>query len=71
MTREKKIQEEKQITALIYLYIEQMQAFDYWLDMYKLTYPIYLTTKVPQHRIRRYFYKNVYSNYIWLSEFEY
>ena len=70
MTREKKIKEEKEITALICLYIIKQQYFDYWLeDMDYMTSAIYRTTKVPQHRIRRYFYKNI--DWDWLTNFIY
>lgn len=71
MTRYKKIQEEKQITALIYHFIEQRGGFYYRYDLHNLSFMIYLTTKVPQHRIRRYFYKNVLPNRAWLMKFEY
>ena len=70
MTKEKKIKEEKYITKLICLYIVKQGYFNGWSDdMDYMTSAIYYTTKVPQHRIRRYFYKNIDWN--WLTNFSY
>lgn len=60
MTRYKKIQEEILITSLIYQWILEHPYFVYWIDIYNLSYDLYVLTDVPQHRIRKYFYKNIF-----------
>ena len=72
MTRQKRIEQEKQIETLIYLFIEKRGAFDWWLDDYYLFYQISLTLNYPIRKIRRVFYKKVMKeNYNWLMNFTY
>ena len=73
MTRQKRIEKEKQIEAFIYLFIAQAEVFDYWLDRY-LFQQIAYSCQCSPHLVRRIFFKKLYPNekfYKWLSEFEY
>ena len=71
MTRQKKIKQEKQIEALIYLFIEKQGAFDWWLDNF-LFYQIAFTLNCPVHKVKRVFYKKIIKeNYDWLMNFTY
>lgn len=71
MTRQKKIKQEKQIEALIYLFIEKQGAFDWWLDNF-LFYQIAFTLNCSVHKVKRVFYKKIIKeNYDWLMNFTY
>jgi len=71
MTRQKKIEQEKQIEALIYLFIEKQGAFDWWLDNF-LFYQIAFTLNCSVHKVKRVFYKKIIKeNYDWLMNFTY
>lgn len=71
MTRQKKIEQEKQIEALIYLFIEKQEAFDWWLDNF-LFYQIAFTLNCSVHKVKRVFYKKIIKeNYDWLMNFTY
>ena len=71
MTRQKKIKQEKQIEALIYLFIEKQGAFDWWLDDF-LFYQIAFTLNCSVHKVKRVFYKKIIKeNYDWLMNFTY
>lgn len=71
MTRQKKIEQEKQIEALIYLFIEKQEAFDWWLDDF-LFYQIAFTLNCSAHKVKRVFYKKIMKeNYDWLMNFTY
>jgi len=71
MTRQKKIEQEKQIEALIYLFIEKQEAFDWWLDDF-LFYQIAFTLNCSVHKVKRVFYKKIIKeNYDWLMNFTY
>ncbi len=71
MTRQKKIEQEKQIEALIYLFIEKQEAFDWWLDNF-LFYQIAFTLNCSVHKVKRVFYKKIMKeNYDWLMNFTY
>lgn len=71
MTRQKKIEQEKQIEALIYLFIEKQKAFDWWLDNF-LFYQIAFTLNCSVHKVKRVFYKKIMKeNYDWLMNFTY
>ena len=71
MTRQKKIEQEKQIEALIYLFIEKQGAFDWWLDNF-LFYQIAFTLNCSVHKVKRVFYKKIMKeNYDWLMNFTY
>ena len=71
MTRQKKIEQEKQIEALIYLSIEKQEAFDWWLDNF-LFYQIAFTLNCSVHKVKRVFYKKIMKeNYDWLMNFTY
>ena len=71
MTKQKKIEQEKQIEALIYLFIEKQGAFDWWLDNF-LFYQIAFTLNCSVHKVKRIFYKKIIKeNYDWLMNFTY
>ena len=71
MTRQKKIEQEKQIEVLIYLFIEKQGAFDWWLDNF-LFYQIAFTLNCSVHKVKRVFYKKtIKENYDWLMNFTY
>ena len=71
MIRQKKIEQEKQIEALIYLFIEKQEAFDWWLDNF-LFYQIAFTLNCSVHKVKRVFYKKIMKeNYDWLMNFTY
>lgn len=71
MIRQKKIEQEKQIEALIYLFIEKQGAFDWWLDDF-LFYQIAFTLNCSVHKVKRVFYKKIIKeNYDWLMNFTY
>ena len=71
MTKQKKIEQEKQIEALIYLFIEKQEAFDWWLDNF-LFYQIAFTLNCSVHKVKRVFYKKIMKeNYDWLMNFTY
>ena len=71
MTRQKKIEQEKQIEALIYLFIEKQEAFDWWLDDF-LFYQTAFTLNCSVHKVKRVFYKKIIKeNYDWLMNFTY
>ena len=71
MTRQKKIEQEKQIEVLIYLFIEKQGAFDWWLDNF-LFYQIAFTLNCSVHKVKRVFYKKIMKeNYDWLMNFTY
>ena len=71
MTRQKKIEQEKQIEALIYLFIKKQEAFDWWLDDF-LFYQIAFTLNCSIHKVKRVFYKKIMKeNYDWLMNFTY
>jgi len=71
MTRQKKIEQEKQIEALIYLFIEKQEAFDWWFDDF-LFYQIAFTLNCSVHKVKRIFYKKIIKeNYDWLTNFTY
>ena len=71
MIRQKKIEQEKQIEALIYLFIEKQEAFDWWLDDF-LFYQIAFTLNCSVHKVKRVFYKKIMKeNYDWLMNFTY
>lgn len=71
MTRQKKIEQEKQIEVLIYLFIEKQGAFDWWLDNF-LFYQIAFTLNCSVHKVKRVFYKKIIKeNYDWLMNFTY
>ena len=71
MTRQKKIEQEKQIEALICLFIEKQGAFDWWLDNF-LFYQIAFTLNCSVHKVKRVFYKKIIKeNYDWLMNFTY
>ena len=62
MIRQKKIEQEKQIEALIYLFIAKQEAFDWWLDDF-LFYQIAFTLNCSVHKVKRVFYKNIMKEY--------
>ena len=71
MTRQKKIEQEKQIEALIYLFIERQGYFDWWLDDF-LFYQIAFTLNCSVRKVKRVFYKKIMKeNYDWLMNFTY
>lgn len=71
MTRQKKIKQEKQIEALIYLFIEKQGTFDWWLDNF-LFYQIAFTLNCSVHKVKKVFYKKIIKeNYDWLINFTY
>lgn len=73
MTRQKKIVLEKQIEAYIYLFISQREYFRYWED-YDIFYSIATSLQCSPHRVKRVFWKNLYSLKKfreWLENFEY
>lgn len=71
MTRQKKIQRDKQIEAYLYLFIVRAGCFDWWLDDWLFQQVAY-TIPCSIHRVKRVFYKNVLEeNYSWLEQFTY
>ena len=71
MTKQKKIEQEKQIEAFIYLFIETRGFFDWWLDSF-LFYQVASTLNCSVHKVKRVFYKKIMKeNYDWLMNFTY
>lgn len=73
MTRQKKMALEKQIEAYIYLFISQRGCFNYWED-YDIFFLIATSLQCSPHRVKRVFWKNLYSLKEfkkWLENFEY
>lgn len=71
MTRQKKIEQEKQIEALFYLFIVKWGAWDWWLDP-ELFDEIAYTMNCSIHKVKRVFYKKILEeNYSWLEQFTY
>lgn len=73
MTRQKKIEQEKQIESLIYLFIQKQEIFDYWLDGF-LFFDVARTLNCSVHKVKKVFWKNllVDKNFrLWLRNFEY
>lgn len=71
MTRQKKIEQERQIEAFIYLFIETRGVFDWWLDS-SLFYQVAFTLNCSVHKVKRVFYKKIMKeNYNWLMNFTY
>lgn len=71
MTRQKKIQRDKQIEAYLYLFIVRTGYFDWWLDDWLFNQVAY-AVPCSVHKVKRVFYKNVLEeNYSWLEQFTY
>ena len=71
MTREKKINRDKYIRSLIYTFILQQQAFDWWLEPWFFD-NVAKTANCSVHVVKRVFYKQVLpEDYEWLTNFTY
>lgn len=71
MNRQKKNEQEKQIEALLYLFIEKVGAFDWWLEDY-IFIEVAATVNCSIHKVKRVFYKKILKeNYSWLMNFTY
>lgn len=71
MTREKKIKQDKYIESLIYLFIIQREAFDWWLEP-ELFEQVARTVNCSVHKVKRIFYKKILvESYEWLTNFTY
>lgn len=71
MTREKKIRQDKYIESLIYLFIIQRKAFDWWLEP-ELFEQVARTVNCSIHKVKRIFYKKILvESYEWLTNFTY
>lgn len=73
MTRQKKIQKEKEIEYFFYLYILRTGAFDYWLDRY-IFIDIARSCQCSPHLVKKVFFKKLLLDEtfrMWLSDFEY
>ena len=71
MTKQKKIEQEKQIEALIYLFIQQRGYFNEWEDE-NIFFLIAVTLQCSSHKVKKVFWKNLYPNKKfreWLSHF--
>ena len=71
MTREKKNQQNQYIQSLIYLFIIQRKAFDWWLEP-DLFEQVARTAQCSVHKVKRIFYKQILvESYEWLTNFTY
>ena len=71
MTREKRIRQDKYIESLIYLFIIQRGAFDWWLEP-DLFEQVARTANCSVHKVKRIFYKKILvESYEWLANFTY
>ena len=71
MTRQKKIEMDKYIESLIYLFIIRQGAFDWWLEPW-LFQNVARTAGVSLHKVKRVFYKIILpENESWLNNFTY
>ena len=71
MTREKKIKQNIYIKSLIYLFIIQREAFDWWLEP-ELFEQVARTANCSVHKVKRIFYKQILiEDYAWLMNFTY
>ena len=71
MTREKKIERETYIESLIYLFIIQQGAFDWWLEPWFFE-DVARTANCSVHVVKRVFYKQLLpNNYEWFTNFTY
>ena len=71
MTREKKNQQNQYIQSLIYLFIIQRKAFDWWLEP-DLFEQVARTAQCSVHKVKRIFYKQILvEDYEWLMNFTY
>ena len=71
MTREKRIRQDKYIESLIYLFIIQRRAFDWWLEP-DLFEQVARTANCSVHKVKKVFYKKILiENYGWLINFTY
>lgn len=71
MTREKKIKQNIYIKSLIYLFIIQRKAFDWWLEP-ELFEQVARTANCSVHKVKRIFYKQILiESYEWLTNFTY
>lgn len=72
MTRQKKIERDKQIKALLFLFIMKQGYFDWWLDGDIVFWNVAKTLNCSEHKVKRVFWKDIYiNNYNWLSALEY
>ncbi len=72
MTRQKKIERDKQIKALLFLFIMKQEYFDWWLDGDIVFWNVAKTLNCSEHKVKRVFWKDIYiNNYNWLSALEY
>ena len=71
MTKEKRIKQDKYIESLIYLFIIQKKAFDWWLEP-ELFEQVARTANCSVHKVKRIFYKQILvESYEWLTNFTY
>ena len=72
MTRQKKIEQHKQIKALLFLFIMKQGYFDWWLDGDIVFWNVAKTLNCSERKVKRVFWKDIYiNNYNWLSALEY
>lgn len=72
MTKQRKIEQNKQIKATIFLFIMKQGHFDWWLDGPILFWDVAQTLNCPLYKVKRIFWKDIYiNNQFWLSTFEY
>ena len=71
MTREKKIKQNQYIQSLIYLFIIQKGAFDWWLEP-EFFEQVARTANCSIHKVKKIFYKKILiEDYAWLMNFTY
>jgi hypothetical protein len=73
MTRQKKIEQEKQIESLIYLFIQRRGYFSEREDK-DIFFLIAVTLQCSHHKVKKVFWKNLYPNKNfreWLTPFTY
>ena len=71
MTRLKKIDRDKYIESLIYLFIIKRGAWDWWLEP-ELFIDVARTVNCSVHKVKKIFYKKILvEDYEWLMNFTY
>lgn len=71
MTKQKKLEQEQQIEALLYLFIEKAGVFDWWLDDF-IFIEVAASLRCSIHKVKKIFYKKILKeNYDWLMNFTY
>ena len=59
MTRQKKIEKDMYIEAILWSMIKEIQAFDYWLDDW-VFYSCSVTCQCSIHKVKQIFFKKIY-----------